>query len=101
MTSPSGPSVTTCVTPSWRPSAAAWRSPLARRPPRSRASIQSRLRYRITGTVCPVVRRVVSAAVDVIGRGTKVFTSPPVQGVLRVLDVPDRRLALMDDGATA
>jgi signal transduction protein with GAF and PtsI domain len=42
----------------------------------------------------------VSAAVEVIGRGTKVFTSPPVQGKLRVLDAPDDVIALMDDGAT-
>lgn len=41
-----------------------------------------------------------SAAVEVIGRGTKVFTSPPVQGELRVLDAPDDVIALMDDGAT-
>jgi phosphohistidine swiveling domain-containing protein len=65
-----------------------------------RASIHSRLRYRITGTVCLVVGRVVSAAVEVIGRGTKVFTSPPVHGELRVLDAPDDVIALMDDGAT-
>ena len=41
-----------------------------------------------------------SAAVEVIGRGAKVFTSPPVQGELRVLDAPDDVIALMDDGAT-
>jgi signal transduction protein with GAF and PtsI domain len=37
---------------------------------------------------------------EVIGRGTRVFTTPPVRGVLRVLDAPDDVIALMDDGAS-
>ena len=37
---------------------------------------------------------------EVIGRGTRVFTAPPVRGVLRVLEAPDDVIALMDDGAT-
>jgi len=37
---------------------------------------------------------------EVIGRGTRVFTTSPVRGVLRVLDTPDDVIALMDDGAT-
>jgi signal transduction protein with GAF and PtsI domain len=42
----------------------------------------------------------VSAVVEVIGRGAKVFTAPAVRGVLRVLEAPDDVLALMDAGAT-
>ncbi len=41
-----------------------------------------------------------SRRVEVIGRGTKVFPSAPVQGLLRVLDAPEDVIALMDHGAT-
>ena len=45
------------------------------------ASIHSRLRYRITGHSLPGrPPRAVSAAVDVIGRGTKVFDEPARAG---------------------
>jgi phosphoenolpyruvate-protein kinase (PTS system EI component) len=41
----------------------------------------------------------VSAAVVEIGSGTKVFTAPPVDGVLRVLESPADVIALMESGA--
>ena len=40
-----------------------------------------------------------SAAVDVIGSGTKVFTAGAVDGVLRVLESPADVIELMDSGA--
>jgi signal transduction protein with GAF and PtsI domain len=41
----------------------------------------------------------VSAAVVEIGSGTKVFTAPPVDGVLRVLESPADVIELMESGA--
>ena len=61
MTSPSGPSVTTCVTPIAVADATPRCSVALAATSAVRASIQSRLRYRSTAAVC--LPRVVSAAV--------------------------------------